>query len=56
MRLETRNATNGNRLDVTPTAKPSEHPVINDGRLYLTDGSRLRAYTVPRLGCCPAPR
>jgi hypothetical protein len=32
------------------TTKPIDHPVIAGDWLYLTDGTRLRAYTVPWTG------
>jgi outer membrane protein assembly factor BamB len=46
-RLETLNATNGHLLGFTDTNKLIDHPVVNDGWLYLADGSQLRGYTVP---------
>jgi outer membrane protein assembly factor BamB len=45
-RLESLNAATGGRLGFTVTDKPLDHPVITGDRLYLTDGTRLRAYTV----------
>jgi outer membrane protein assembly factor BamB len=54
-RLESLNAANGRRLGFTATDPPIDHPVITGDWLYLTDGTRLRAYTVPRIGCCPGP-
>jgi outer membrane protein assembly factor BamB len=47
-RLETFNAMSGHRLGFTARNNPVDHPVVNDGWLYLTDGSQLRGYTVPR--------
>lgn len=54
-RLETLNAGDGHRLGFTVGYQPLDHPVINDGWLYLTDGSQLRGYTVPRTVCCAGP-
>jgi outer membrane protein assembly factor BamB len=54
-RLESLNAANGHRLGFTATGQPIDHPVITGDWLYLTDGTRLRAYTVARIGCCPGP-
>ena len=44
-RLTSLVAATGFRLGFTASTKPTDHPVIADGVLYLTDGSRLRAYT-----------
>jgi outer membrane protein assembly factor BamB len=47
-RLDTLDAANGHRLGFTATNKPVDHPVVDGGRLYLTDGDRLRVYTTGR--------
>jgi outer membrane protein assembly factor BamB len=51
-RLETLNAADGHPLGFTTGYKPADHPVVNDGWLYLTDGDQLRGYTAPRPDCC----
>jgi outer membrane protein assembly factor BamB len=55
-RLETLSATTGHRLGFTADNNPVDHPVVDDGWLYLTDGSQLRGYTVRRAGCCAPER
>ncbi|WP_433363416.1 PQQ-binding-like beta-propeller repeat protein [Actinoplanes sp. CA-142083] len=55
-RLEALNTRNGHQLGFRPHYKPADHPVIDDGRLYLTDGKQLRAYAAPRSSCCTGPR
>jgi outer membrane protein assembly factor BamB len=53
-RLDSLNAATGRVLGFSVTDKPSDHPVVAGDWLYLTDGGRLRAYTVPRIGCSAA--
>jgi outer membrane protein assembly factor BamB len=53
-RLDSLNAATGRVLGFSATDKPADHPVVAGDWLYLTDGSRLGAYTVPRIGCSVA--
>jgi len=49
-RLDTLNPATGAGLAFSTVDKPLDHPVISGDWLYLTDGGRLRGYTVPRPG------